>query len=424
MIGRSGDSLQNLKKRPFMKHWKNLILWVSLTSILCSADLVVDGNLTVNQQLEVLGDASVWGNTLELGHFSNIPEVPGLRVLYEEVGANGKIFFRQGRGAARWSWQKTADGVIQTQMCLDPANVLTIGSGSAMIQMDPGQGFIQVNGRRVIFSDQIPLGSSTNSTALALGLGTLSNAGGSMAIGYGAKATGYGSLAFGISTESLTENSVAVGSFAKATGFQSFALGSAAYASGFRSFSLGQDSTALGSGAVAIGSGSSAQSDGSLAVGGNQHATGYGSGAIGMNTTVSGELSYSIGNDNAISYSDSFVLGRQTAVGAAFSYALGHGNSVTAISGYCFGEGMTVQTAGETVVGRYNQAIANGNSSDPQGLLFTVGNGASNTQRSNALEIKKNGNTKLYGDFALTGVARMNPAGDLSMGEFTAGTQP
>ncbi len=406
-----------------MKKWIILMLAMSLPT-LHAGDLEIDGNLKVLHDLNVTEKVKLFDNTLNIGHFSNIPEAPGIQFIYQENGANSTTSIRQGRGAAQWLWQRDGYGTATDQMKLDYFNVLTIGGGSSQIILDPGQGQIQVNGRLVLFSDQMPLGSNSNNTALALGLGTVSSAGGSMAIGYVAKATGYGSLAFGLYSESLAENTVALGSFSKANGLQSFALGTSAYASGLNSYSIGQSSTALGSGSMTIGNGSSAQGDASLAVGGSQHATGVQSLAIGMYSTVSGDASCSFGFDNTITLSNSFVLGRQTAISTASSYSIGAGNSISAISGYCFGEGMAVQTAGETVVGRYNLAVANGVTSDPEGLVFTVGNGANNSQRSNALEIKKNGNTKIYGTLTSTGGIRIQPQGDIPMGEFTSGSQP
>ena len=59
-----------------------------------------------------------------------------------------------------------------------------------------------------------------------------------------------------------------------------------------------------------------------------------------------------------------------------------------------------------TVVGRYNEG-------DEEDALFVVGNGETNSTRANAFTVYSNG------DAAVSGVLRVQPSGDISMGDFT-----
>ncbi|MES2308416.1 MAG: hypothetical protein V4507_06105 [Verrucomicrobiota bacterium] len=93
----------------------------------------------------------------------------------------------------------------------------------------------------------------------------------------------------------------------------------------------------------------------------------------------------------------------------------------------------------ETVIGINNSPLTSSgetwNLNDP---LFVIGNGKPDTNpngdKSNALVMKKNGDTTVYGnlsstkkitaqDITATGKIIVQPQGDLSMGEFTAGGQ-
>ena len=81
------------------------------------------------------------------------------------------------------------------------------------------------------------------------------------------------------------------------------------------------------------------------------------------------------------------------------------------------------------VIGAYNLGGGEGDentwvATDP---LFEVGNGTSYSTPSDALEVLKNGNTIVSGTLSVSGTSNtvlINPAGDLSMGEFTNGPQP
>ena len=157
---------------------------------------------------------------------------------------------------------------------------------------------------------------------------------------------------FGTSSISLGTNSFATGDY-------SSTLGTDNTASGLNSTALGLNSQATADGAIVLGTNSIASGDNSTAMGLNVKASGSGSTAIGLNSTASGDFSNTFGVD---------------------------------IEAYSFAE---------TVVGRFNTiyepagGVSGYNNED---RLFVVGKGESDTNRSDALIIKKSGEMSLEGN--------------------------
>ena len=203
---------------------------------------------------------------------------------------------------------------------------------------------------------------------------------------------GFASVAFGENTKAKGSRSTAFGSYTQALGDKSMVWGSASIASGSEStawgvgtasdtrstawgtsFSHGVNSTAWGSATIADGDYSTSWGDASEAIGQTSTAWGYQTEAEGYSSTAWGSQTLASGT-------------RATAWGnnaeATGSYSTAAGDYVIAPSGY------------EMVFGRYNTTYAPDNTPgwDIDDRLFVIGNGTSNTQRSNALTILKNGN--------------------------------
>jgi len=209
------------------------------------------------------------------------------------------------------------------------------------------------------------------------------------------------SIAFGKDTEASGEGSIAMGEYSTATGLDSVAIGQAR-ATDYNAIAIGS-SDALGYGATALGwssanaeysfAGNQSTANGiaSTAIGYGNTTSGYGSNAFGIFTSASGYYSTASGfYVNATSYS-SFVTG---------FYNLGTNSSGAAASATTW---------------------------IPTDPLFEVGNGGLSssglgnpalTTRSDAFVVYKNGNAQVQGTL------RCSPGGDLSMGNFTAGTAP
>jgi hypothetical protein len=134
-------------------------------------------------------------------------------------------------------------------------------------------------------------------------------------------------------------------------------------ATGTGSFATGRNTIAFGEYANALGFGTLATGPRAFASGRETQASGPNSTAMGVFSMASGEVS--------------FAIGASTEASGNYSTAMGRGTNAT--SSY------------STTIGRYNVGGGTATtwlSSDP---LFEIGNGSSDTNRSNALTVYKNG---------------------------------
>jgi Head domain of trimeric autotransporter adhesin len=174
--------------------------------------------------------------------------------------------------------------------------------------------------------------------------------------------------------------STALGYFTTASGSSSFAVGSQSYASGEQSTAMGS-SVASGLASFAVGN-STASATTASAFGGSV-ASGYGATSFGVQTKALGSFSIA-GGYQSESQGDNSV---------AFGFlSIAQGFKSTAI-----GLNLTSKSYAETSLGLFNtpytataQATNDWVGSD---RLFNIGNGTSNTARSDAFTILKNGNT-------------------------------
>lgn len=90
---------------------------------------------------------------------------------------------------------------------------------------------------------------------------------------------------------------------------------------------------------------------------------------------------------------------------------------------HAIGTGVVANSPDQVVVGAFNDYgpdLVRSGTPDAEDPIFVVGNGSSGAaeDRSNAMVVKRNG------DVEVGGVLRVQPAGNLSMGQFTTGPQP
>ncbi len=266
----------------------------------------------------------------------------------------------------------------------------------------------------------------------ALGYQAIAREDYSTAIGYQAVANDTNSFAFGQWAKALNDESYAFGRGAIAEGFRSFAFGSAgidsagietgvAHAIGDYSFAIGQGSTTYGFGSIAMGLADTASGGYSvalgyktstsryscLAMGNGSKASGLYSSAIGFHTTASGTYSTAVGQYTTASNARSTAMGFSTTASGPWSTALGNyteasGMFSTAMGAYTTASGDLSTTTGHStiaksynsfVIGRYNDTLTTSSPyywefTDP---LFIIGNGTTETNRSNAMTVLKNG---------------------------------
>ena len=283
-------------------------------------------------------------------------------------------------------------------------------------------------------------GTATDKSSFAFGIQALASGQGSTCFGRSSTASGLQSFVGGVNSEAGGAYSFAYGQAAKATGGSSLgiglgaeasntgaiALGQATAASGLRSVSIGLDTAASAEQSTSIGIASVASGLNSVALGTAQEASGVNSIAIGgLINTASGTQSISIGQANDTTAFESVAIGdgntssgnyatligyQNTAVGtASFSYGIGTANVLSGGSSNAFGVNLSTTDFKQTVLGSSNLTVGLGslNTWVATDNLLIIGNGEDNANRSNALEIRKDGELKLntYGTGIVTGTA-------------------
>jgi len=160
--------------------------------------------------------------------------------------------------------------------------------------------------------------------------------------------------------------------------------------------------------------------------------------AVGSNNTVASNDAYVLGSYNSlycgagsvIGNHNGLVMGYANIIGSyswaeclSDSFLIGYGNNFLYTSDvYAFGKGLMSEIymgGSQVVLGFYNLPFQTDSSSwvltDP---LFVIGNGQSNTNRSNALVMLKNGNTNLNGELTVKKVIVTEVASGIPMGPF------
>jgi hypothetical protein len=240
---------------------------------------------------------------------------------------------------------------------------------------------------------------------------------------------GYSAHAEGQDCEAPAKYSHAQNKETKATGYASTAMGKKTVASGECSTATNIECAAEGEGATAEGCRTKAKmkyshtegmdtetnidtiplADSAHAEGRSTKATNYGSHAEGGWTVASGEYSHAQNYQTIASGTRATAMGHNTI--ASGSRAVAEGDATEA-SGYCsHSAGLGTKAKGRTqfVVGEYNK--------DNSNALFIVGNGTSDANRSNALEVLRDGTLNFSNRMAIaTGTAIGVIANDLSNG--------
>ena len=162
------------------------------------------------------------------------------------------------------------------------------------------------------------------------------------------------------------------------------ALGAGAIALGYQSSAIGDNSFASGDNATASGLYSHAE-------GGNTTASESASHAEGVHSTASGDASHAEGNNATASGSASHAEGLSSIASGPFSHAEGSQSVASAIGTHAEGNFTTAASAYQHAQGKYNIVDSNNK------YAHIVGNGTSNTERSNAHTLDWDGNAWFAG---------------------------
>ena len=250
-----------------------------------------------------------------------------------------------------------------------PSGVLPVaGGGTGVSTLDSARLALGVS----TFADVIPLGQSGPEAQVTGDLHITQNLNqgqGNVASGLYAAVSGRGGTASGTYSFVTNQNSTATATCSSAIGEGTSATATAAHSQGFGSEASGLAAHAEGYYTVASSSSSHAEGYQTEASANYAHAEGYQSDATGLASHAQGY--------------------RSTASGL-YSHASGRNATASANSASAIGYNVTADQANSTVVGQWN-ALNQG------GLLFAVGNGEAEDDRSDALQVDTAGNVLAAG---------------------------
>lgn len=223
-----------------------------------------------------------------------------------------------------------------------------------------------------------------------------------------AHAEGYHTTASGRISHAEGDYSTASGMISHAEGYDTTASGEYSHAEGYRAKASGNDSHAEGHVTTASGEASHAEGYNAIASGRHSHAQNYGTIAANSYQTAlgkyneedtAGDYAVIIGNgtaddarsnaltvdwDGNVVAAGSVTGGDGSAASGANSAAIGDGVTASGANSAAFGEGTAATGDNQMVLGNYNE---------DQTALFLIGNGTSDSDRSNAFRVQKNGIT-------------------------------
>ena len=274
---------------------------------------------------------------------------------------------------------------------------------------------------------------------MALGVNTTSQGGYSTAMGYGASASGQYAISLGYNTQATAVNSASFGSTTQATASNALALGTGSIASGTNSTAMGYQSQSKGDKSIAIGSYYSYSSIiPIITLGKGEEPKGEDTDetkglddflvirpitpitnltrVFNRANIAEGQYSVAVGNGNLAqngglvfgSNSDAIkfgalALGTSASAVENNSIAMGYNSTANGIYSVAIGNNVTANSYGEISIGQWNESISGTYDTwNDNELLFTVGNGVNNDNRSNALTMYKNGKTIIRGRYAVS----------------------
>jgi hypothetical protein len=180
------------------------------------------------------------------------------------------------------------------------------------------------------------------------------------------------------------------------TGAYSTAFGLTTRARGAYSFATGQLSVARGTHSVAMGGAPKALGDYSVALGRETQANGENSIAMGRLAIANSSEAVSIGEETFAGSTNATALGYRTQALGLGSTAMGSNTVARGAYATSTGEGTVANGYSTFVTGLFNDSIIGAQTVPAANTpLFIVGDGETNTKRSNALVVNLNGRTGL-----------------------------
>lgn len=243
---------------------------------------------------------------------------------------------------------------------------------------------------------------------------------GTKTVGTGTAAFGYQSKALGVASGAEGYNTIASGKYSHAegrstkAGYGAHAEGNGSFASGNGAHAEGYQTTANATGAHAEGQGTAATTNGAHAEGKDTEATGASAHAEGLNTHATGSHAHAEGSGTYATAYTSHAEGAETQSTGQGAHSEGYktlaqgpyshteGAQTQALGAYSHTEGLGTLAKGNAqhVQGKYN-AEDHGQTVDgtwSNKYAHIIGNGKSDTERSNAYTLDWEGNAWFAGN--------------------------
>lgn len=242
---------------------------------------------------------------------------------------------------------------------------------------------------------EVAVSDVTNKTAQYIE-GLLKDGYGTATLGEGAHAEGGWTIARGKVSHAEGSSSEAIGGASHSENYKTKAIGNYSHAEGNITKAEGANAHAEGYNTQAKGENSHAEGQSTLTEGVRSHAEGFNTQALntashaeGYSTKASGEVSHSEGRETIAKGTNSHAEGYKTQANGSHSHAEGYETKANAHYSHAAGLRTVTSKEGQTVVGQYNK--------ENKDALFIVGNGTSNTDRHNALEVLADGRVFVNG---------------------------
>ena len=199
-------------------------------------------------------------------------------------------------------------------------------------------------------------------------------------------------LAFGNQSYALDNYAVSIGNNNVVSGLNSTAIGAINQVNGDYAFSVGLGNQVTDNYAFSLGRNSSATDIFAMTLGENNTASGQVAMAIGEGNLSSGSFSIAMGRSAESSSVVSVAIGDNVEASGQRATALGHNTQASGNHSTVMGLGTQTTSYASTIIGLYNTSYGGNPSAWSAGdYLFVIGNGTSNANRSNALEVYKSG---------------------------------
>lgn len=246
------------------------------------------------------------------------------------------------------------------------------------------------------------LAIANGSVSHAEGQTTTANGEFSHSEGWHTNAEGNQSHAEGGSTIANGDLSHAEGAGTKADNYASHSEGDTTTAKGYASHSEGYYTTAKGYASHSEGYTTTAGGDRSHSEGNSTNANGYASHAEGGNTTANGSVSHAEGSCTVAEKAGAHAEGDHTNANGGVSHAEGGYTNANGYGSHAEGDHTIASANFSHVQGKYNIEDTNNK------YAHIVGNGTSDTARSNAHTVDWNGNAWFAGDIKVGGTSYDN----------------